>query len=33
VSKSLTVLCHNLCVVIQSMYKLGIAPEFTSEAA
>ena len=28
-----TVLCHNLCVVIQSMYELGIAPEFTSEAA
>jgi transposase len=27
------VLCHNLCVVIQSMYELGIAPEFTSEAA
>jgi len=25
--------CHNLCVVIQSMYELGIAPEFTSEAA
>jgi transposase len=27
------VLCHNLCVVIQSMYELGIAHEFTSEAA
>jgi transposase len=27
------VLCHNLCVVIQSMYELGIAPEFISEAA
>jgi hypothetical protein len=27
------VLCHNLCVVIQSMYELGIEPEFTSEAA
>jgi hypothetical protein len=27
------VLCHNLCVVIQSMYELGVAPEFTSEAA
>ena len=27
------VLCHNLCVVIQSMYELGIAPEFTSGAA
>ncbi|HEX7771109.1 MAG TPA: transposase [Pyrinomonadaceae bacterium] len=26
------VLCHNLCVVIQSMYELGIAPEFMSEA-
>jgi transposase len=27
------VLCHNLCVVIQSMYELGITPEFMSEAA
>jgi transposase len=27
------VLCHNLCVVIGSVYELGIAPEFTSEAA
>jgi transposase len=27
------VLCHNLCVVIQSMYELGIEPEFTSETA
>ncbi|HEX7771662.1 MAG TPA: transposase, partial [Pyrinomonadaceae bacterium] len=27
------VLCHNLCVVIQSMYELGIEPEFMSEAA
>jgi transposase len=27
------VLCHNLCVVIQSMYELGVEPEFTSEAA
>lgn len=27
------VLCHNLCVIIQSVYELGIAPEFTSEAA
>ena len=26
------VLCHNLCCVIQSMYELGIEPEFTSEA-
>jgi transposase len=27
------VLCHNLCVVIQSMYELDIMPEFCSEAA
>lgn len=27
------VLCHNLCVVIQSMYELEITPEFWSEAA
>jgi Transposase DDE domain len=27
------VLCHNLCVLIQSVYELGIAPEFTSEVA
>lgn len=27
------VLCHNLCVVIQSMYELNITPEFISEAA
>lgn len=27
------VLCHNLCVIIQSVYELGIAPEFTNEAA
>ena len=27
------VLCHNLCVVIQSMYELNITPEFCSEAA
>ena len=27
------VLCHNLCVVIQSMYELDITPEFCSEAA
>jgi transposase len=26
------VLCHNLCVVIQSMYELNITPEFMSEA-
>jgi hypothetical protein len=27
------VLCHNLCVVIQSMYELGIDATFTAEAA
>jgi len=27
------VLCHNLCVVIQSMYELNLTPEFMSEAA
>jgi transposase len=27
------VLCHNLCVVIQSMYELGIEPEFRAEPA
>lgn len=27
------VLCHNLCVVIQSMYELDVTPEFWSEAA
>ena len=27
------VLCHNICVVIQSMYELNITPEFMSEAA
>jgi transposase len=41
-SKSLTaqinealckVLCHNLCVVIQSMHELNITPEFSTEAA
>lgn len=41
-SKSLTgqikealckVLCHNLCVIIQSMYELDITPEFMSEVA
>jgi transposase len=41
-SKSLTaqinealckVLCHNLCVVIQSVHELGITPEFQIEAA
>ena len=25
------VLCHNLCCVIQSMYELGIEPNFWSE--
>jgi transposase len=34
VNEALTkVLCHNLCVVIQSMYELNITPEFWSEAA
>ena len=27
------VLCHNLCVIIQSVYELGIEPEFMNEAA
>lgn len=27
------VLCHNLCVVIQSMYELGVEPQFRVEAA
>jgi len=27
------VLCHNLCVVIQSMYELNVTLEFISEAA
>ena len=25
------VLCHNLCCVIQSMYELGIEPDFINE--
>jgi transposase len=25
------VLCHNICVVIQSIYELGVAPEFFAE--
>jgi hypothetical protein len=25
------VLCHNLCVVIQSIYELGIEVDFTAE--
>jgi transposase len=34
VNEALTkVLAHNLCVVIQSMYELGITPEFVNEAA
>jgi len=24
----LKVLCHNICVVIQEMYELGISPQF-----
>jgi hypothetical protein len=27
------VLCHNLCVIIQSMYELGIDPDFHADAA
>jgi transposase len=27
------VLCHNICVVIQSMYELGIEPTFCAEIA
>ena len=27
------VLCHDLCVVIQSMHELNITPEFTNVAA
>jgi hypothetical protein len=26
------VLCHNLCVVIQSMYELNITPDFRDES-
>ena len=34
VNEALTkVLAHNLCVIIQSTYELGITPEFISEAA
>jgi hypothetical protein len=25
------VLCHNLCCIIQSMYELGIEPNFNAE--
>jgi hypothetical protein len=27
------VLCHNLCVVIQSIYELNVTPDFCSEVA
>ena len=27
------VLCHNICVLIQSMYELGITPTFETEVA
>ncbi len=27
------VLCHNICVVISSMYELGIEPSFWAESA
>ena len=27
------VLCHNICVVIQSMHELGISPDFGTAAA
>ncbi len=27
------VLCHNICVVIQSMYELGITPSFSVASA
>ena len=34
INEALTkVLCHNLIVVIQSMYELNVTPEFWSEAA
>jgi hypothetical protein len=26
------VLCHNLCVLVQSIYELGIAPTFWAES-
>lgn len=26
------VLCHNLCCVIQSMYELGVEPDFGQDA-
>lgn len=26
-------LCHNICVLISSVYELGIAPEFWSQTA
>jgi len=34
INEALTeVLCHNIRVVIQSMYELDVTPEFCSEAA
>jgi len=34
INEALTkVLCHNLCVVIQSMYELNVTPEFCRGAA
>jgi len=34
VNEALTkVLCHNLCLVIQSMYELGVEPQFRLDAA
>ena len=27
----LKVLCHNLCVIVQSIFELGIEPEFWKE--
>lgn len=29
----LKVLCHNICVVIQEMFELGINPQFNSSGA
>ena len=29
----LKILCHNICVLIQSMYELGITPLFTGNGA
>jgi hypothetical protein len=34
INEALTkVLAHNLCVIVQSMYELGVTPEFMNEAA